>query len=234
MAHRYLPPRLLSQIPIDLVPLDQLRELITLVVAKCDDVLSNDGAIHPTLLKTLAEEAAREIQSREPPTTDGVTLELGERRLWVDPDADPDQVNGIYEVTSIDPAPDPTPTRKPMYLIEIHPVFNSNPDDDVWNWLLSYNGELMAAGLGNDKTSVAGLHGGFVGRSGAFDNLRSTIRVMAGIALPATQMAPGEHGLGRAPSEDGTGATITLKVARTAAEIEASKEPGHANTDTST
>lgn len=86
------------------MPLGQLRELITLVVAKCDDVLSNDGSIHPTLLKTLAEEAARELP---PTTTDGVNLTLGDYVPLYEPPVDPDQVNGIYEVTSEDPAPDP-------------------------------------------------------------------------------------------------------------------------------
>jgi hypothetical protein len=61
LARRYLPPILLSRIPVDLVPTARMGELIDLVVAQCDEVLTNDGAIHPTLIKVLAEEAAAKL-----------------------------------------------------------------------------------------------------------------------------------------------------------------------------
>ena len=61
MARRYLPPKLLSRIPAGLVPTERMGELIDLVVAQCDEVLTNDGAIHPTLIKALAEDAAAQL-----------------------------------------------------------------------------------------------------------------------------------------------------------------------------
>lgn len=42
----------------------------------------------------------------EKPSVDGVVLTAGDRRLWVDPDADPNQENGIYEVEVLAPAVD--------------------------------------------------------------------------------------------------------------------------------
>lgn len=45
-----------------------MQALIDLVVAKCDAVLTSDGAIHPTLIKVLAREAAGELA--ENPATD--------------------------------------------------------------------------------------------------------------------------------------------------------------------
>lgn len=40
-----------------------------------------------------------DLRIRQFPNADGVVLTAGDTRLWVDPDADPDQENGIYEVT---------------------------------------------------------------------------------------------------------------------------------------
>jgi len=54
----------------------------------------------PSLIQLLRQDAE---EGDLLPAVDPVDLVLGPRQVWMDPDADPDQENGIYEVTVQDP-----------------------------------------------------------------------------------------------------------------------------------
>lgn len=54
----------------------------------------------PSLIERLREDAG---EGESLPSVDGVDLVMGPRHVWTDPAADPNQQNGIYEVTVCDP-----------------------------------------------------------------------------------------------------------------------------------
>lgn len=81
----------------------------------------------------------------EPPeaqtqSVDGVKLQLGDRKLYVDPDADPEQRNGIYEVRVHPPErTEPPPGIEVFSLDEIDPTpeaiaFRRETGIPQWSW----------------------------------------------------------------------------------------------------